>query len=149
MAMHSPNCDGGDFGLSGLGAMASDGRNRSRRMAHWIATSCTTNDRLCVLQSEQRVVGDLGRLCRGVRVDRLADLSVSDEPARTEEKREGQGKPTCSRLTVAVEILLEASGIHPQKDALKEDQRVGVGVQPQITQSALLRMNPQKAIIRR
>jgi hypothetical protein len=31
---------------------------------------------------------------------------------------------------VAVEILLEASGIHPQKDALKEYQRVGIGVQP-------------------
>ena len=75
-------------------------------------------------------MGDLGRLCRGVRVDRLADLSVSDEPARAEEKREGQGKPTSSRLTVAIKILLEASGIHPQKDALKEDQRVGVGVQP-------------------
>lgn len=36
--------------------MASDGRHRSGRIAHRIAATKTANDRVCVLQREQRVV---------------------------------------------------------------------------------------------
>jgi hypothetical protein len=45
-----------------------------------------------MLQLEQRVVGDLGSLCRGVCIDRFADLSFPDEPSGAQEQLEGEGK---------------------------------------------------------
>lgn len=110
--------------------MASDGCDRSRRMANRIATTRTTNDRVCMLQFEQRVVGDLGSLCRGVCINRLAGLSFPHEPSGAQEELEGEGNLAVSRLTVAIELFFKASGIHPQENALKEDKSVGVGVKP-------------------
>jgi hypothetical protein len=45
-----------------------------------------------MLQLEQRFVGDLGSLCRGVCIDRFADLSFPDEPSGAQEQLEGEGK---------------------------------------------------------
>ena len=86
--------------------MASDGRYRSRRMVDRIAAARQTNDRLCMLQFEQPVVGDLGSIFRGICVDRLADLPFPHEPSRAQEKREGEGKRAISRMTAASEIAL-------------------------------------------
>ena len=72
--------------------MASDGCNCSRCMAYRLAAARTTNDRLCVLQFEQRVVGDLGSSCRRVCIDRLADLSFPHEPSGAQEKLEEEGE---------------------------------------------------------
>lgn len=66
--------------------MARDGCDRSCRMADRIAAARTTNDRVCMLQFEQCVVGGLGSLCRGLCIDRLAGLSFPDEPSGTQEK---------------------------------------------------------------
>lgn len=66
--------------------MASDGRDRSRRMANRIAATRTTNDRVCMLQFEQRVVGDLGSVRGGVCVNRLADLPFPYEPTRVQKE---------------------------------------------------------------
>ena len=72
--------------------MASDGCDHSRRMVDRIAATRTANDRVYVLQFEQRAVGDLGSVRRGVCIDRLAGLSLPDEPAGTQEKFERKGK---------------------------------------------------------
>lgn len=72
--------------------MASDGRYRSRRMAHRIAAARQTNERLHLLQFEQHAMGDMGRLCRGLCIDRLAGLSFPHEPSRTQEKLKREGK---------------------------------------------------------
>lgn len=69
--------------------MASDGCHRSRRMANRIAAANTADDRVCMLQCEQRVVGDLGILRRRVCIDRITSLSFPDEPSRVREKLEG------------------------------------------------------------
>jgi hypothetical protein len=69
--------------------MASDDCDRLRRMANRIAAARTTDDRVYMLQFEQRFVGELGCLCRGVCIDRLAGLSFSDEPSGAQEKLEG------------------------------------------------------------
>lgn len=76
--------------------MASDGCYRSRRMANRITAVRKTNDRLCMLQFEQRVVGNLGYLCRSLRIDRVAGLSFPDEPSGAQEKLEGKGKRALS-----------------------------------------------------
>lgn len=110
--------------------MASNGCDRSRGMANRIAATRKTNGRFCMFQFEQHVVGYLGSLCRGVCIDRLAGLSFPHEPSGTQEKLDSEGKRAISRLTVAIEILFKASGIHPQKYALKENQGVGVRVKP-------------------
>lgn len=70
--------------------MASDGRDRSRRMANRIAATRTTNDRVCMLQFEQRVVGDLGSVRGGICIDRITGLSFPDEPSRAQEKLKPQ-----------------------------------------------------------
>ena len=87
---------GGDFGLSGLGSMARDACDRSRRMANRIAAVRTADDRVCVLQLEQRVVGDLGSLCRGVCIDRLTGLSIPNESPGLQEKLQRAGKGAVS-----------------------------------------------------
>lgn len=110
--------------------MASDGCDCARRVADRIAAPKTTDDRVYILQFEQRFVGDLGSLCRGVCINRLAGLSFPHESSGAQEKLEGEGKRAVSRLTVAIEILFKASGIHPQKYTLKENQGVGVRVKP-------------------
>lgn len=66
--------------------MASDGCYRSRRMVNRIAAAKTEDDRVRVLQCEQRVVGDLGILRRRVCIDRITGLSFPDEPSRAQEK---------------------------------------------------------------
>jgi len=43
--------------------MARDARDSTRCMVNWIAAATTTDDRVCMLQFEQRAVGDLGSLC--------------------------------------------------------------------------------------
>lgn len=68
--------------------MASDGCNRSRCMANRIAAAREADDWVCVLQREQRVVGDLGTLRRRVCIDRITGLSIPDEPSRAQEKFE-------------------------------------------------------------
>lgn len=68
--------------------MASDGCYRSRRMANRIAAAKAADDRICMLQCEQRFVGDLGILRRRVCIDRITGLSFPDEPSRTQEKFE-------------------------------------------------------------
>lgn len=70
--------------------MASDGRHRSGSMAHRIAATKKANDRVCLLQREQRVVGHLGRLLGSICVDRIAGLPFSDEPSWIKEKFEGK-----------------------------------------------------------
>lgn len=110
--------------------MASDGCDCSRGLANWFAATRKTNGRFCVLQFEQRVVGDLGGLCRSLCINRLAGLSFPHEPSGAQEKFKGEGKAAISGLTVTIEILFKTSGIHPQKNAFKEDQRIGVGVKP-------------------
>lgn len=72
--------------MSGLGSMASDGCDRSRRMANRIAATRTANDRVCMLQFEQRVVGDLGSLRGGVCANRPADLPFPYEPTRVQKE---------------------------------------------------------------
>lgn len=69
--------------------MASDGCYRSRRMANRIAAARTADDRICMLQCEQRFVGGLGILRRRVCIARVTGLSISDEPSRAQEKLEG------------------------------------------------------------
>ena len=69
--------------------MASDGCYRSRRMAYRIAAAKTADDWFCMLQCEQRFVGDLGFLRRRVRIDRITNMSFPDEPSRAKEKFEG------------------------------------------------------------
>lgn len=69
--------------------MASDGCYRSRRMANRIAAAKTADDRIYLLQYEQRVVGNLGVLRRRVCIDRITGLSFPDEPSRAQEKFEG------------------------------------------------------------
>lgn len=69
--------------------MASDGCYRPRRMANRIAAARTADDRVYMLQCEQRVVGDLGILRRRVCIDRITGLSFPDEPSRAQEKFEG------------------------------------------------------------
>lgn len=64
--------------------MASDGYNRSRCMAYRITAARAANDRLRMLQFEQRVVGDMGSLCRRLCIDCLAGLSFLDEPSRVQ-----------------------------------------------------------------
>jgi hypothetical protein len=70
--------------------MASDGYYRSRRMADRIATARPADDRVYMLQCEQRVVGDLGTLRRRVCIDRITGLSFPDEPSRAQEKLKPQ-----------------------------------------------------------
>ncbi|XLM17124.1 hypothetical protein DKB71_11530 [Pseudomonas sp. PLMAX] len=108
--------------------MASDGCDRARRMANRIAAAKTADDRVYMLQFEQRFVGYLGSRCKGVCIDRLAGLSFPDEPSGAQEKLEGEGERAVSGLTVAIEILFKPSGVHPQKYALKKDQSVGISV---------------------
>lgn len=62
--------------------MAGDGCDHSRRMANRITAARTVDDRVCLLQCEQRVVGDLGTLRRRVCIDRITGLSFPDEPSR-------------------------------------------------------------------
>lgn len=69
--------------------MASDGCYRPRRLAYRIAAARTADDRVCMLQCEQRVVGDLGILRRRVCIDRITGMSFPDEPSRAQEKFEG------------------------------------------------------------
>ena len=109
--------------------MASDGGDCPGRMAHRIAAARQANDRICMLQFEQRIVGYMGILCRGVCINRSASLSFPHEPSRAPKKLEGKEKRAVSRLTVSIKILFEASDIHTQKNAFKEDQRVGVCVE--------------------
>jgi len=125
--------------------MASDGCDRSRRMANRIAAAWTSDDRVCVLQFEQRLVGDMGSLCRGECIDRLAGLSFPHEPAGAQEKLEGEGKRAVSGLTVAIKILYEASSVHSQKYALKEDQRIGIGVKPPDNPKRIAEDEPPKS----
>ena len=66
--------------------MASNGCYRSRRMANRIAAAKTADDRIYLLQCEQRVVGNLGALRRRVCIDRITGLSFPDEPSRAQEK---------------------------------------------------------------
>lgn len=54
--------------------MASDGCYRSRRMANRIAAARTADDWFCLLQCEQRFVGNLGILRRRVCIDRITSL---------------------------------------------------------------------------
>jgi hypothetical protein len=108
--------------------MASDGCDRSRRMANRIAAARSADDRVYMLQFEQRFVGYLGSRCKGVCIDRLAGLSFPDEPSGAQEKLEGEGERAVSGLTVAIEILFKPSGVHPQKYALEKNQRVGISV---------------------
>ena len=70
--------------------MASDGCYRSRRMVNRIAAAKTEDDRVRMLQCEQRVVGDLGILRRRVCVDRITGLPFPDEPSRAQEKLKPQ-----------------------------------------------------------
>ena len=70
--------------------MASDGCYRSRRMANRVAAARTADDRICMLQCEQRFVGDLGILRRRVCTDRFTGLSFPDEPSRAQEKLKPQ-----------------------------------------------------------
>lgn len=84
--------------------MASDGCDRARRMANRIAAAKSTHDRFYMLQFEQRTVGDLGSLCRGVCINCPAGLSFPHERSGTQEKREGQRKRTVSGLTAVSEI---------------------------------------------
>lgn len=72
--------------------MASDGRNRSRCMAYRLPAARTTNDGVYMLQFEQRLVGHVGSLCRGVCINRLTDLSFPHEPSGAQEKLEGEGE---------------------------------------------------------
>ena len=69
--------------------MASDGCYRPRRLAYRIAAARTADDRVCMLQCEQRVVGDLGILRRRVCIDRITGMSFPDETSRAQEKFEG------------------------------------------------------------
>lgn len=69
--------------------MASDGCYRSRRMANRIAAARPADDRVYMLQCEQRFVGGLGILRRRVCIDRVTGLSIPDEPSRAKEKFEG------------------------------------------------------------
>lgn len=107
--------------------MASDGRHRSGRMAHRFAATEKANDRVCVLQREQRVVGHLGRLRRSICIDRIAGLPFSDEPSWIEEKFEELTTAEL-RMTLPVEVFFESSGIHPQQYAFKNNQRIGLGM---------------------
>jgi len=109
--------------------MAGDGCDGTCRVADWIAAAWTTNDRVCMFQLEQRAVGNLGSLRRGVCINRSANLSFPHEPSRAPKKFEGKEKRAVSRLTVSIKILFEAPDIHAQKNAFKEDQRVGVCVE--------------------
>lgn len=129
--------------------MTSDGRHRSGRMAHRIAATKKANDWVCVLQREQRLVGHLGRIRGRLCIDRIAGLPFSDEPSWIEEKFEGQRRSEDSRMTVPVEVFFKTSGIHSQQYALKNNQSIRLSMSPQATQRVLLRVNPQKAIIRR
>ena len=104
--------------------MASDGRHRSDRVAHRIAATKKANDRVCVLQREQRAVGHLGRLRRSICVDRIAGLPFSDEPSWIKEKFEGQRRSEDSIMTVPVEVFFKTSGIHSQQYALKNNQSI-------------------------
>ena len=70
--------------------MASDGCYRSRRMANRIAAARPADDRVYMLQCEQRFVGDLGILRRRVCIDRITGLSFPDEPSRAQEKHKPQ-----------------------------------------------------------
>lgn len=81
---------GGDFVISGLDSMASDGCYRSRRMANRIAAARTADDRICMLQCEQHFVGDLGILRGRVCIDRITGLSFPDKPSRAQEKLKPQ-----------------------------------------------------------
>lgn len=107
--------------------MASDGRHRPGRMAHRIAAAQKTNDRVCVLQREQRLVGHLGRLRRRLCIDRIAGLPFSDESSRIKKKFEELRKLD-SGMTVPVEVFFESSGIHAQQHAFKNNQRIGLGM---------------------
>ena len=100
--------------------MASDGRHRPGRMAHRIAAAQKTNDRVCVLQREQRLVGHLGRLRRRLCIDRIAGLPFSDESSRIKKKFEELRKLD-SGMTVPVEVFFESSGIHAQQYAFKNN----------------------------
>lgn len=82
--------------------MASDGYYRSRRMADWIATVRPADDRVCMLQCEQRVVGDLGTLRRRVCIDRIAGFSFPDEPSRFQEELKPQ-RAIISRRALLIE----------------------------------------------
>jgi hypothetical protein len=66
--------------------MASDGCYCSRRMANRIAAARTADDRVHMLQCQQRNVGDLGILRRRVCIDRITSLPFPDEPSRSQEK---------------------------------------------------------------
>ena len=70
--------------------MASDGCYRYCRMAYRITAARTADDRIYMLQFEQRVVGDLGILRRRVCIDRITGLSFPDEPSRAQEKLKPQ-----------------------------------------------------------
>lgn len=70
--------------------MASDGCYRSRRMADRIAAARTADDWFCLLQCEQRFVGNLGILRRRVCIDRITSLSIPDEPSRFQEELQPQ-----------------------------------------------------------
>lgn len=107
--------------------MASDGHHRSGRMAHRIAATEKANDRVCVLQREQRVVGHLGRLRRRICIDRIAGLPFSDEPSWIKEKLEELITADLS-MTVPVEVFFESSGIHAQQYAFKNNECIGLGM---------------------
>jgi len=100
--------------------VASDGRHRSGRMAHRIAATKKANDRVCVLQREQRLVGHLGRLRRRICIDRIAGLPFSDEPSWIKKKFEDI-RTEDSRMTVPVVVFFESSGIHAQQYAFKNN----------------------------
>lgn len=107
--------------------MASDGRHRSGSLAHRIAATKKANDRVCVFQREQRLVGHLGRLCGRLCIDHIADLPFSDEPSWIEEKFEELTTAEL-RMTLPVEVFFESTGIHAQQHAFKNNQRIGLGM---------------------
>lgn len=70
--------------------MALDARDGARRMADRVTAPKAADDWVCMLQLEQRAVGNSGSLYRGVCVDRFASLSFPHESSRPREVPTGE-----------------------------------------------------------
>lgn len=92
------------LGLSGLGAMARNVGYGVSRVADRVSKTREANGRICMFQSEQRALGDLGSLRRRVCINRSAGLPLPYEPARVQKEPSRtteleNGNVTISRLT--------------------------------------------------
>lgn len=129
--------------------MAGDVCHRACRVADRISATEKANDRLRMFQFEQCAMGDLGSARARLRADRFAILPLPDESSRIQQELQGPVKLETLRHPRAVEIFSETSGVHAQKDTLKDDPCIGFRVKSPNNPHSITCDEAPKAIIRR